>query len=122
MTIEHLEDITENFTNIACSLRLPEGRDEINLTGNLFSGFYPYSPLEISSSENWEEIWTKAYDDAEKAGMRYPGVSVSPGYDDRHLQSPSREPNPFRHVSRDNGKTFETCVNFVMVWIEFLGL
>ena len=95
MTIEHLEDITENFTNIACSLRLPEGRDEINLTGNLFSGFYPYSPLEISSSENWEEIWTKAYDDAEKAGMRYPGVSVSPGYDDRHLQSPVREPNPF---------------------------
>ena len=46
--------------------------------------------------------------------MRYPGVSVSPGYDDRHLQSPvEREPNPFRHVSRDNGKTFETCVNFV---------
>jgi glycosyltransferase involved in cell wall biosynthesis len=111
--MSQLTDLTNGFTNIAISLRLPKALDEAKSTFNFFDGFMPFSPLELASEENWERVWHTAYENTQRAGMRYKGVTVSPGYDDTHLDDELRTGNPFRSVSRKQGKTYQQSFEFV---------
>jgi glycosyltransferase involved in cell wall biosynthesis len=105
--IEDLKNHAANYCNIAISLRIAHAVDEQKLTFNFFEGFIPFSPLELCGENKWEEIWQLAYSHAENANMHYRGISISPGYDDRHLEDEDRTDNPYRVVSRENGKTYE---------------
>jgi glycosyltransferase involved in cell wall biosynthesis len=100
------------FRNLAPSLRLPKGVDEPRYTFDFFEGFGLYSPLEISSEENWKRVWQNAYDSSATSGMTYRVVSVSPGYDDHGLTDSSREGNPYRVVPRRGGETYAQMLAF----------
>lgn len=104
--IEAVRAKTPGFRNLALSLRAPKGVDEVGYSYGLFEGFGFYSPLEVSSEENWVRVWQSAYGSSDLAGMPYRMVSVSPGYDDRSLQDPRRSGNPYRLVPRREGETY----------------
>ena len=108
-----LTPATDGLCNIALSLRLPRGSDEHKLTFGFFRGFAPFSPLELAEEKNWTKIWTEAYQTAEMAGMDQRVVTISPGYDDRDLDDSHRAGNPYRLVSRDDGKTYRRLMQFV---------
>ena len=110
--VNKLNDTANSFTNIAVSLRLPHAIDERKSSFDFFAGMIPFSPLELASEERWETIWTLAYQSAKDAGMPYRGVTVSPGYDDTHLEDEQRVGNPYRSVSRRDGGTYQKCFQF----------
>ncbi|MEW9805686.1 glycosyltransferase [Mesorhizobium sp. ZMM04-5] len=112
-----LAKATDGLVNIAAGLRLPGGAGEDALTHRLFSGFAPFSPLELADSANLENIWNLACRRADEAGMEYRVVSVSPGYDDTGLADVRRLGNPRRAIQRDGGETFARGLN----WIEALS-
>jgi glycosyltransferase involved in cell wall biosynthesis len=101
------------FRNLALSLRLAKGVDESRFTFGFFEGFALYSPLELSSEENWPRVWQNAQDASATANMTYRMVTVSPGYDDHGLIDPLREGNPYRIVPRKNGETYARSLEFV---------
>ncbi len=107
-----LKAATRGFTNIAVGLRLPDPHENRHTFG-LFDGFAPYSPLELSRADNWDRVWSKAYGDAEAAGMGIRLATVSPGYDDRALHDEVRVGNPYRLVDREGGKTYATTMDAV---------
>ncbi|WP_432472038.1 glycosyltransferase [Amphritea sp. HPY] len=111
--IGKLKNATSQYVNLATSLRLPSDVDEDKLTFGLFQGFTPFSPLELSEEKNWNKVWNAAYQGADKAGMRYRMVSLSPGYDDVALDDDVRVGNPYRSVSRLEGKTYQQGMSFV---------
>jgi glycosyltransferase involved in cell wall biosynthesis len=100
------------FRNLALSLRAPKGVDEAGYSYGLFEGLGFYSPLEVSSEENWHRVWQSAYGSSDLAGMPYRMVSVSPGYDDHSLQDPRRSGNPYRVVPRRDGETYARSFAF----------
>ena len=108
-----LEKLTAGFVNIAAGLRLPAGAGEADLTQNLFSGFAPFSPLELAEATNSEAVWDMAYRLADEAGMRYRVASISPGYDDSALTDPRRLGNPRRIVPRGGGETYRRALSWV---------
>ncbi len=69
--INELIKASAEFINIAVSLRLPHAIGEAESTFHLFDAIFPFSPLELSSKENWSSIWKMAYQNAQQAGMRY---------------------------------------------------
>ncbi|MCU0666883.1 MAG: glycosyltransferase [Candidatus Omnitrophica bacterium] len=74
---------------------------------NLFNGNYISSPLTFNGvSENFHEL-EKEYRTScgRKTNIRI--FSVSPGYDDRHLDDPDRKAHLFRHVPRKAGKVYK---------------
>lgn len=103
---------SEGFCNIAASLRLP-APDEERKTFGLFSGFAPFSPLELSADKNWERTWSAGYAGAERAGMAWRVATISPGYDDTALDDDRRFGNPFRRVQRQEGKTYRRSLDFL---------
>jgi glycosyltransferase involved in cell wall biosynthesis len=111
--IEVIRSKTSRFRNVALSLRAPKGADEGGYSYGLFEGFGFYSPLEVSSEENWGRVWQSAYDSSYLAGMPYRIMSVSPGYDDHSLQDPRRSGNPYRVVQRRNGEIYARSFAFV---------
>jgi len=111
--INQLAQASTSFSNIAVSLRLFHPVDELQLTFDFFEGMVPFSPLELASEENWHKIWTLAYQNAKRAGMQYRGVTLSPGYDDTHLEDELRLANSYRSMPREEGKTYRSCFEFV---------
>lgn len=111
--ISLLKESAKRYANIAVSLRLPNGVDEDKLTFGFFEGFVPFSPLELAEEKNWRKVWTESYNRAEKAGMKYRIVSLSPGYDDTGLDGSTRVGNPYRKVPRNDGKAYEKGMKFV---------
>jgi glycosyltransferase involved in cell wall biosynthesis len=109
---ESLRQSAGDFVNLALSLRLAKGVDESRYTFDFFEGFALYSPLEISSEENWGRVWQNAYDASATAGLAYRMITVSPGYDDRGLMDPLREGNPNRIVPRRNGDIYARSLEF----------
>lgn len=110
--IEAVRARTPRFRNLALSLRAPKGVDEASYSYGIFEGFGFYSPLEVSSEENWGRVWQSAYDSSDVAGMPYRMVSVSPGYDDHSLQDPRRSGNPYRVVPRRESETYARSLAF----------
>lgn len=101
------------FTHVALGLRLPSGTGEQLRTGAFFSGFGPFSPLELADRDNWEKIWDVAYRDAERNGMTCRTATISPGYDDTALRDSRRAGNAFRQIAREDGATYARCMSFV---------
>ncbi len=110
---DRLAIATEGLTNIAMSSRLPHAPEEGRMTFGFFRGFAPFSPLELADEKNWTEVWRQAYRSAEKAGMEYRVVTISPGYDDRDLVDSQRSANPYRFVPRYDGDTYRRMMSFV---------
>ncbi|MEZ2234723.1 glycosyltransferase [Microcoleus sp.] len=112
--IENLKAATDGFLRIACSLRLPSDTESLYQTFGLFDSWSLFSPLEVASSENWQRVWAEAYrrSDCGNRGIR--SVTVSPGYDDRHLSDLRRDNNLFRFIDRNCGKTLDAMTEFVL--------
>jgi hypothetical protein len=110
--VEVMRSKASRFRNLALSLRTPKGVDESGYSYGFFEGFTFYSPLEVSSEDNWDRVWRSAYDSSYLAGMPYRMVSVSPGYDDHSLQDPRRSGNPYRVVKRRDGATYARSFAF----------
>jgi glycosyltransferase involved in cell wall biosynthesis len=104
------------FTHIASSLRLPVGSGERELTGGVFDGFAPYSPLELAEEDHREGVWDMGYRLAIESGMRWRVAAASPGYDDSALADPRRLGNPRRIISRRAGDTYRQALS----WVERL--
>jgi hypothetical protein len=113
---DQLRSFSQGFANIAASLRLPDADEEAKLSGSLFDGFAPYSPLELADASARERVWTKGYEAAARAGMRWRVATVSPGYDDAALTDPRRAGNPRRVVPRDAGATYRAG----LAWVDQL--
>jgi len=111
--IHSMREAASGFRNLAFSLRAPKGLDEAAYSFGFFEGFSFYSPLEVSSDENWSRVWQGAYEASHVAGMPYRMVSVSPGYDDHSLADPRRTGNPYRVVPRKAGETYARSLAFV---------
>ncbi|QMV12967.1 glycosyltransferase [Vibrio spartinae] len=104
----------EKFSNIAVSLRLPDGDKERNSTFGLFDGFTPFSPLELCGEAKWNEVWTEAYNGSKKSKMKYKITTVSPGYDDSGMDDDIRNNNPYRVIDRKNGGTYQKGFDFIL--------
>ena len=109
---ETMRQAAADFRNLAVSLRMAKGVEESQYTFDFFEGFGLYSPLEISSEENWGRAWQNAYDASAIAGMRYRMVTVSPGYDDHALLDTRRDGNPYRVVPRRDGEVYTRSLEF----------
>jgi glycosyltransferase involved in cell wall biosynthesis len=110
--LDSIGQAAAGFRNLALSLRLPKGVDESRFTFGFFEGFAPYSPLELSSEENWIRVWQSAQDASATANMAYRMITVSPGYDDHGLLDPLREGNRYRIVPRKNGEIYARSLEF----------
>jgi glycosyltransferase involved in cell wall biosynthesis len=110
--IRLLRSFGEDFLRIAVSLRPFDPRTEGRKTFDLFDGACLFSPLEISAPDRWEQAWQYCYDASGEmpAGLRI--ATVSPGYDDSHLQDPNRHGNPHRNVPRNDGATYRRSISF----------
>jgi glycosyltransferase involved in cell wall biosynthesis len=99
---------------IASSLRMYKQHTEPSKTDGIFDGWSLFSPLELGAEGNWERIWSEAYAEngAGTRGLRC--LTVSPGYDDRHLLDPRRQGNSYRYVMRGDGATYRRMINFAL--------
>lgn len=86
------------------------------MTGGLFTGFAPFSPLELAESDNLDSVWNMAWRLADEAGMQLRVAAVSPGYDDTGLNDPRRIGNPRRSIPRQEGALYRRGLE----WIERL--
>ena len=109
-----LKRLTEGTLCIAASLRMYPSRMESQRTFGVFDGFSLYSPLDIADEAGLEKLWREAYDNhsAGTAGLKI--ITLSPGYDDRHLLDPERAHNRHRRVGREDGRTYERMINFAL--------
>lgn len=112
--IEYLKASTDGFLRIACSLRLPSETEPLYLTFGLFDSWALFSPLEVAVPEHWQSVWAEAYHRSDCANRGIRTVTVSPGYDDRHLVDHRRSNNPLRYVDRHDGKTLHGMTEFVL--------
>ena len=113
--INFVDDSTQGFLRIASSLRMYSAKDERRHTFGLFHGWSLYSPLELSAPANWERVWTQAYRNSDAGTRNLKIISVSPGYDDRHLRDPNRKTNPHRSVDRQQGDAYRRMLDFALV-------
>lgn len=117
-----IREETEHFTTIANSLRMYPNHEEVQKTAGVFDGFALFSPLEIGSQENWEELWSEAMSDASAGKQNLRIATVSPGYDDRHVLTENREGNAGRYISREEGATYRRTLDFALSQTECLDL
>ena len=80
----------------------------------LFHGWSLFSPLELSAPVNWERIWAQAYANSGAGTRNLKIMSVSPGYDDRHLRDPNRKSNPHRSIDRQQGAAYRRMLSFAL--------
>ena len=112
--INFIDENTTGFVRIATSLRMYPAKEEWSHSFGLFHGWSLFSPLELSSPANWERVWAQAYGNSEAGTRRLRIMSVSPGYDDRHLQDPNRRSNPHRWIDREQGATYRRMISFAL--------
>jgi len=116
-TVEILESSSQGFFRIASSHRMRSEHSESLLTFNLFDAWSMYCPLELSREAQWPALWTRAMTppDARVTGCGLKRiVTISPGYDDRHLEDPRRTGNPHRVVPRRDGHTYRKMIDFAL--------
>ena len=113
-TIDLLRKHSEQFVRIASSLRMYDHRSEAGNTFGLFDGWSLFSPLELSQSSKWTQLWRKAYDNSLAGTMDIKILTVSPGYDDAHLEASNRKHNPYRVIDRGDGKTYQRMIDFAL--------
>jgi hypothetical protein len=89
-------------------------KDERRHTFGLFHGWSLYSPLELSAPANWERVWMQAYLNSDAGTRNLKILSISPGYDDRHLRDPNRKTNPHRNVDRQQGEAYRRMIDFAV--------
>lgn len=99
---------------IASSLRMYDRHTEDNLTFQVFDGWSLFSPLELSSQNNWEKLWSKAYENSAAGSKNIRCVTVSPGYDDTALTSVNRQGNLYRRIPREAGSTYRRMWAFAL--------
>ena len=109
-----LQDKTEDYLRIACSLRTYDRRNEANRTFGLFHSWCLYSPLEIADSSKWTTLWKQAYRNGSGTDAGPKVITVSPGYDDTSLQTPDRKRNPYRLIDREDGATYGKMIDFAL--------
>jgi hypothetical protein len=112
--INFVDDSLQGFLRIASSLRMYSAKDERRHTFGLFQGWSLYSPLELSAPANWERVWMQAYLNSDAGTRNLKILSVSPGYDDRHLRDPNRKTNPHRNVDRQQGEAYRRMIDFAV--------
>lgn len=110
--LAQLASMSAGCVNLAMSLRLPNGAEETQQSGGLFSGFAPYSPLELAEAQGRREVWDAGYRLANEAGMSVRIATVSPGYDDSRLEDPRRMANRRRVVPRAGGATYREMLDW----------
>jgi hypothetical protein len=114
LVIRLLKTLTEDCLRVAASLRLFDSGTESRRTFDLFDAASLFSPLELSAPQLWEETWQRAYDGAGGMPSHLRIATLSPGYDDTHLQDPNRHGNPYRRVPRDDGATYRRSADFAL--------
>lgn len=112
--INFVDDSLQGFLRISSSLRMYSAKDERRHTFGLFHGWSLYSPLELSAPANWERVWMQAYLNSDAGTRNLKILSVSPGYDDRHLRDPNRKTNPHRNVDRQQGDAYRRMIDFAV--------
>lgn len=112
--IHTIADEGADFLRIGCSLRLYSAQEEAKKTFGLFDAWSLYSPLELASAGGWKRIWTQAYKNSNAGEQDLKIVTVSPGYNDAHLNDPNREGNPFRTISRESGHIYQEMLDFAL--------
>jgi hypothetical protein len=112
--INYIDENSEDFVRIASSLRMYSAADERSRSFGLFHGWSLFSPLELAAPANWERVWSQAYRSSEAGTRNLKILSVSPGYDDRHLRDPNRKTNPHRSIDREKGSTYRRMLNFAL--------
>lgn len=112
--IHQLDEAAKDFVKIACSLRMYPAAEEKKKTFGLFDGWSLFSPLELATAGSWKRVWTQAYKNSGAGAMDLRVVTLSPGYDDRHLADPNRENNPYRSIDRRGGKTYWEMFEFAL--------
>lgn len=109
--IPKLKEFTNDLDNIAFSNRIAD-ESEDNLTFNMFNGFGPFSPIELSDPLHWERVWNESLENTQN--IKYKVFSVCPGYDDRHIMDLQRTNNPYRYVPRNEGETYKKTWEFAI--------
>jgi hypothetical protein len=89
-------------------------KEERSHTFGAFHGWSLFSPLELSGPANWERIWAQAYANSGAGTRNLRILSVSPGYDDRHLRDPNRKSNPHRSIDRQQGAAYKRMLSFAL--------
>ncbi len=89
-------------------------RSELQRTFGIFDGFYHFMPLKLGSKNQWQEVWNEAYSHSDAGAMNLRIVTVTPGWDDRHLLDPSREKSLCRLIDRENGCTYRSMIEFAL--------
>jgi len=72
-----------------------------------FRGWTPYSPLQAGPSGLRTTMLEDGYRDLAEDPDRVRTFTISPGYDDKHLESRSRKSGSCRSVRRREGKTYD---------------
>jgi glycosyltransferase involved in cell wall biosynthesis len=112
--INLIDDNTQGVLRIASSLRMYSSKEERRQSFGLFHGWSLFSPLELAAPANWERIWMQAYCNSDAGSRNLKILSVSPGYDDRHLRDPNRKTNPHRSIDRQQGGAYRRMVEFAL--------
>ena len=85
--------------------------------GEFFAGWTLYSPLQISASKKWEDLWKSSYRDfiEDASGKALRVFTICPGFDDTGLTHLHRSNADFRKIRRAQTKTFtrmqQACVD-----------
>ncbi len=116
-TIRSLREHSRGFYRVASGTRIRSDHGESFLSADLFDAWSIYCPLELSHEAHWETVWSRLTTGREHGRARAKNmrvVTVSPGYDDRHLRDPRRDGNPYRYVARNGGETYEKTMRFAL--------
>ncbi|HTY22616.1 MAG TPA: glycosyltransferase [Desulfomonilaceae bacterium] len=109
--IDQLKEGLANFVRIATSLRPYDPRGDQKKTMGLFDGFSLISPLDVCDPARWRYVWQTIYERSSAGNLHLRIFTVSPGYDDSHLQDPARKGNIRRKIRRDNGQTYRAMLD-----------
>ena len=109
-----IDEHTQGMVRIASSLRMYFPKEERRKSFGLFDGWSLFSPLELSEPTNWQRLWKEAYRNSAAGRRQLKIITVSPGYDDRHLHDLSRKNNPHRSVERSSGSTYRKMLDFAL--------
>ncbi|MGD9723326.1 MAG: glycosyltransferase [Pirellulales bacterium] len=112
--INFVDETTAGFVRVASSLRMYSAKEERSHSFGLFHGWSLFSPLELSAPTNWERVWAQAYQNSGAGTRNLRVLSVSPGYDDRHLRDPNRKSNPHRWIDRQQGAIYRRMLAYAL--------
>jgi glycosyltransferase involved in cell wall biosynthesis len=113
-TINRMKEFSGAFLRIATTLRLYHRRTEHKKTFGLFDGFSLFSPLETATDGDWNKAWQMAYSNSDAGNSNLRIFTISPGYDDSHLEDVARKANVRRKIPRDQGRTYKIMIDYAL--------